>query len=343
MRRASGAPEGILIGLLLTVITLPSSDLSAQAVRIVQTNSGADTLQLIEPENHSVVGEIFGTPNNVGVVAHPAGKRFYVSDQGRQTMDVIDGGRLRVMAEVPLSGRPENIAISPDGQRLFVAIATEPGAIDIIDTETYEHWTLFTAGGMYEVVVTPDGQHVIAGSVGGRHMVVVDAEAPGQQWRLFEEAVLAVAVETHADGSTHRLFVQLEGVHGFAVVDFEERRVSERLRLPGSAPSDFADDPRPLAHGIGVAPDGETLWVNSTRTDRVHVYALPGLEYLDEVETAAGPTWLAFTPDSRYVYVTCTSADVVSVIDVQSRERVTDIAVGPAPRRSVSAVLPERD
>jgi len=37
------------------------------------------------------------------------------------------------------------------------------------------------------------------------------------------------------------------------------------------------------AHGIGVAPDGKSLWVNSTLANAVFEYSLPDLELLGHV------------------------------------------------------------
>ena len=49
----------------------------------------------------------------------------------RSTSSIRRSGK--IVKHIPLSGRPNNIAVTPDGRRIVVAI-TEPGTLDIIDT-----------------------------------------------------------------------------------------------------------------------------------------------------------------------------------------------------------------
>ena len=82
--------------------------------------------------------------------------------------------------------------------------------------------------------MTPDSKHVIAGSIAGRNLTVIDAESEEAIWTLFFDAgVRPMSFETNPDGSTRRIFVQLSNFHGFAIVDFDRRReVMDRIELP---------------------------------------------------------------------------------------------------------------
>src|SRR4029079_13999185 len=123
--------------------------------------------------------------------------------------------------KIELSGRPNNISIGRDGKRVYVGIVSEPGAIDVIDTASLERVkSIPTKGGIHNVYVTPDGKHVVAGSIAGRLMTVIDQKTEEPLWTLFSEGVRPMTLETNADGSTKRIFVQLSDFHGFAVVDF---------------------------------------------------------------------------------------------------------------------------
>jgi hypothetical protein len=109
--------------------------------------------------------------------------------------------------------------------------------VDVIDTKTLEKVkSIPTKGGIHNVYVTPDGKHVVAGSIAGRVMTVIDAATDQTLWTLFEEGVRPMAFETNADGSTKRIFVQLSNVHGFAVVDFAQRKEVARVILPDDVP-----------------------------------------------------------------------------------------------------------
>jgi YVTN family beta-propeller protein len=321
---------------LLAVTAAPA----AGQVRILQTNSGGDNIHVIDPSRHVVVGEITGVPINHGAAAAPDGSRFYFSSEAEQTLHVVDGKTLQVTKKIPLTGRPNNISISRDGRRVYVGIVSAPGAVDVIDTATLEKVkSIPTKGGIHNVYVTPDGRHVVAGSIAGRVMTVIDQKTEEPVWTLFEEGVRPIAFETNPDGSTKRLFVQISNLHGFAVVDFAQRKEVARITLPDDIPPENVDkgpfNASP-SHGLGVAPDQRTLWVTSRPNARVYVYALPDLKLLGSVDLAGRPDWVTFTPDSKHVYISTENRDVVVVVDVAARQEVTKVKVGRAPKRVIT-------
>jgi YVTN family beta-propeller protein len=331
-------------GALLAIagIVALAAAVSAQ-VRIVQTNSRGDNIHLIDPATNRIVGEIKGVPINHGAAAAPDGSRFYFSSEAEQTLHVVDGKSLQVTKKIPLTGRPNNISISKDGRRVYVGIVSAPGAVDVVDTATLERVkSIATKGGIHNVYVTPDGMHVVAGSIAGRVMTVIDQKTEEPLWTLFEEGVRPIAFETNANGSTKRLFVQLSGLHGFAVVDFAQRKEVARIQLPNDVPAEkqntgtFNGAP---SHGLGVAPDGRTLWVTSRPNARAYAYSLPELQLLGAVAVGGLPDWVTFTPDSRQVYVATENNDSVVVIDVAARKEITRVKVGSAPKRNITVSM----
>src|SRR5215813_12695350 len=102
-------------------------------VRILQTNSGGDNVSVIDPVTNRVVGEVKGLPANHGAAGSPDGTRIYVSVEGNNTFAVVDAKTLAITKSIPLSGRPNNIIVSKDGKKIYVAIAALPGAVEVID------------------------------------------------------------------------------------------------------------------------------------------------------------------------------------------------------------------
>ena len=315
---------------------------SAQ-VRIVQTNSRGDNIHLIDPASHRIVGEIKGVPINHGAAAAPDGSRFYFSSEAEQSLAVVDGKTLQITKKSPLTGRPNNISISRDGRRVYVGIVSAPGAVDVIDTSSLERVkSIPTKGGIHNVYVTPDGKHVVAGSIAGRVMTVIDQATEEPLWTALEQGVRPIAFETNADGSTKRAFVQLSELHGFAVVDWAQRKEVARIELPNDVPAEkqnkgtFNGAP---SHGLGVAPDGKTLWVTSRPNARAYAYSLPDVKLLGAVDVAGLPDWVTFTPDSRQLYVATENNDSVVVIDVAARKEITKVKVGSAPKRNITVTM----
>src|SRR5579863_2263140 len=105
------------LGLLLA---LP---LAASTVRIIQTNSAGDDIDIIDPSTNKVVGTVHGIEVNHGAAVAPDGSRYYFSDEAERSLDVVDAKSLNVTKRIPLTGHPNNITISKDGRRVYVAIA----------------------------------------------------------------------------------------------------------------------------------------------------------------------------------------------------------------------------
>src|SRR4029079_16884468 len=109
--------------------------------RVLQTNSGSGNIHLIDPATNKIVGEITGVPVNHGAAGSPDGKRLYFSSEAEQVLAVVDSKTLAITKKIKLSARPNNIAISKDGTRVYVGIISQPGAIDVIDTVSLERVT----------------------------------------------------------------------------------------------------------------------------------------------------------------------------------------------------------
>lgn len=324
----------------LACLTLPLSGLAQ--VRIVQTNSGGDNIHLIDPETNKVVGEVKGVPVNHGAAASPDGRTLYFSSEAERTLDVVDGKTLAITKKIALSGRPNNITASKDGKRVYVAIVSEPGAIDVIDAVKQEKIKTIPAnGGVHNVYLTPDGKYLVSGSIASGVMSVFDAKTDEPQWTLKTEGVRPIVFETNPDGSTKRAFVQVSGFHGFVAVDFVTRKEAARIKLPDipveeRAKGTFQGAP---SHGMGVTPDGKTLWVTSRMNRRVYAYSLPEIKLIGEVPVGNDPDWITMTPDGKMVYVANAESNSVSAIDTVAKKEVARIPVGENPKRNITIVM----
>ena len=193
-----------------------------QKVRILQTNSAGDNVHIIDPATNKVVGVINGIEVNHGIGAAPDGSRIYVSDEAESTLDAVDAKTLKVIKKVPLTGHPNNMAVSKDGKRVYVGIIQEPGGVNVIDTATLTRVkNIPTKGTIHNPYVTPDGKYVVAGSIAGKSINVIDAKTEEPAWTVdMDLGVRPMTFSWNADGSTKWIFAQLSGLNGFAVIDF---------------------------------------------------------------------------------------------------------------------------
>ena len=333
-------PEWQMLAAWVRGVKLPPPPTKA---RIIQTNSAGDNVHIIDPVTNKVVGVITGIEVGHGAAAAPDGSRIYISNEADSTLDVVDGRTLRVTSKILLSGHPNNISASRDGRRVYVAIRDAPGAVDVIDTASLSRAkSIPVKGAVHNTYVTPDGKYVVAGSIAGKNLTVIDQATEQVSWVAdFDLGVRPMTFETNPDGSTKRIFVQLTEVNGFAVLDFATHKETARIELPK-----IAAGKKPVleggnaSHGLAVTSDGKVLVVNSRLNSAVYFYSLPDLKVLGGTDVGVAPDWVTLTPDGKAAYVANAGSNSVSVVDIKTMKEVTRIPVGQVPKRNITAMLP---
>lgn len=322
--------------------------------RIYITNSAGTTVDVVDPASNKVVQTISGIELPHGVVFSPDGSRVYISNESESVVDVVDGGTGRITEKVALSGHPNNLAITKDGRRLIVGIRSGAGALEVIDTTSLKTTKKIPVNGsVHNVYVTPDGKYAVCGSIEAKTLTVVDLQTLEPVWNVnLGSGVRPMAFEANEDGSTKRIFVQLSGFNGFAIVDFAKHSEVGRIKLPDEPGGYGVAEGRmgTPSHGMGVSPDGKSLWVASTVANAIFQYALPSLELLGHVnlpqvhpqgQKASGsvPEWVTFTPDGKYLYLSNSGDRSVSAIDTATRQIVAIIPAGEVPKRINTMVI----
>src|ERR1700676_3308604 len=273
-----------LAGVLLCTVSLSMAAAQQTKLGIVQPNSAGDNVHIIDPATNKVVGEIKGIEAPHGITVAPDGSRIYISEEAQKTLTVVDGKTLQVTKQIPLSGNPNLVDMTPDGRWIYVAIAqtwddlsefpqikaNASGGVDVIDTVSLQNVkTIAIRGGIHDLNVTPDGKYVIAGGSRGAKppsnmMNVIDTRTKEIAWSLLmNPAPSPMAITTNPDGSTKTIYAQLGGLNGFAVVDFATQAKTDEIKLP-ELPADQQNRSGPPAasHGIAVTADQKTLLVN---------------------------------------------------------------------------------
>ncbi len=326
--------------------------LAAGTSRIYVINNAGTTISVIDPETNKVVQVIRDIEAPEAAHFSPDGSRVYISSGGEMALYVVDRKTAKHIKKVPLSGWPNDLAVTKDGRRVLVCIANNDGALDIIDTTSLEKVkTIPMKGKLHDIEVTQDGKYAVVGSTHSGHgnfLAVIDLKSEQPAWEIqYPAGVQPLVIESGPNGSASRIFVQLHDLNGFAVVDFAKREEVARIKFPDE-PSGFSKN---NPHGIGIAPDGRTLWVNSRGANSVFVYSLPELKLLGHVplpelklpghpHAGVDPFWITFTPDSKRVYVSTDVLRSVSAIDVKTWKEVARIPVGERPTRISTLVLP---
>ena len=345
----------LLLGMVFAAVPL-----IAATARIYVTNRGGTTIDVIDAATNKVVHTIGNIESPEVVRFSPDGRQLYIFSRAENFLIVMDRKSEKIVKKVPLSGWANEAQTTKDGKLILVCIrntgtkAEDAGALDIIDTTTLEKVkSIPVRRGLHDLAVTGDGKFVAAGAPGGRFLVVFDLQKMETAWEVqYDSGVNPIAIENNPDGSGRRIFVNLGSTNSFSVVDFAKRAEVARIKAP--------DEPKGFGgvrgcesdgHGIGIAPDQKTLWVNSKPANSVFAYSLPEIKLLGHVSLpeqivpgkpnrAGSPAWITFTPDSKTVYVSSCGVKTVTAIDVQKMKEVVRIPVGEMPDRISTLALP---
>ncbi|MGD0964399.1 MAG: cytochrome D1 domain-containing protein [Candidatus Acidiferrales bacterium] len=339
--------RGRQLGIPWLLLAMP---LAAASSRVYVANTAGTSVSVIDTAKNKVVQQIGGIQVPEGVAVSPDGKRVYITEFPEKILTVVDRKTGKKIKDVPVSGHANDITVTRDGRWVLVCDAETPGGLDIVDAATLElAKSIPTKTKLHDIVVTADNKYAIATSEGAGTITVFDLQSQTIAWdRKFDMGTQVMAIESNPDGSAHRLFLQLSRLRGFAVVDFEKREEVERITFPDDQPT-VVPSGSP-SHGIGIAPDGKTLWANSRVYDCVFVYSLPDLKPLGRVHLpevmppghdpiGGSPNWVTFTPDSKTVYISNGADRSVSAVDVKTMKVVARIPVGEEPARMATLAL----
>ncbi len=220
-------------------------------------------------------------------------------------------------------GDPNEMAVSPDGTRLYVTNAGlfSGNTVTVIDTASNSVVATITVGNNpREVVVSPDGGTAYVANAGDGTVSVIDTTT-NTVTTTISVGVVPDGLAVSPDGDT--LYVtQNDGT--VSVIDTTDNNSVTTIAVGQNS------------HNLAVSPDGGTVYVTNTDDDTVSVIDL-GTNSVTTIAVGDDPLGIAVTPDGARVYVTNANDDTVSVIDTATNS-VTTIAVGDFPEEvTVSA------
>ncbi|MET8412326.1 hypothetical protein ABZV34_30195 [Streptomyces sp. NPDC005195] len=288
------------IGVLPSLLAMsPTGD------RIYAVDESGSMLVVVDTQTMSVLGtvgvgaDMEGIP---GLAVGPGGRQVFVPALESGTLRLVDADRFAVTAEVKVGAGPSDVAVSPDGRRLYVARSAQ--SITVVDSADMSVIREFAAEGVDRLIMSPDGEHLYASSIGGQSVLVFPT-----RFRPVATAGKSEGVAMSPDG--RHLFATLGEGNAVSVISTPEKRIPVGLR--------------PTAV---VAPgDGREVYIADTVGGKVVVIDSSTDEVVNTI-AFEDPFDLAADPSGAHAYVV--GPDRMSVIDTQSRAIVDHISVGPS-------------
>ncbi len=338
--------RSLMVGAAVVMMGAASLVAQGQTVRIIQTNAAGDNSHVIDPGTTTFVAVSEGIEVPHGVSPAPDGTRLYITNESMHALDVVDTKTWKVSKQIHLSGRPNNVAVSKDGKKVYVGIAQAPGAVDVIDAVALTNArSVKVEGSVHNVYVTPDGRFAVSGSVQSGIISVIDTTTDTLAWSLKMSAgIRPMIFDANPDGSTRNIYVQLSNYHGIAVVDFATRKEVTRWELP-AIPGEHKEleglQGAP-AHGLAVTPDQKMLLATSKWYGAMYAYSIPDFKLVGTIVVGSHPEWITLTPDGSKAYMGVAGEDQTVGVDLKTMSVIARVPVGSVPKRIGTLVMNAR-
>ncbi len=156
--------------------------------RLYSLDVDAGTITLVDPKTGEAgkTATVGGRPYDV--LLNRAGTQMYVSDWAGRQLLVLDPKELRVVSKIPVGEHPNQMAVHPKDDRLFVACASS-NCVSVVDTKRgVVTETIYTAlfpkapeGSTPDALaLTPDGKTLFVANADNNCVAVVDVEDPNR-------------------------------------------------------------------------------------------------------------------------------------------------------------------
>jgi YVTN family beta-propeller protein len=293
---ASGFTKSIRVALFLSVAATTASRASADQLPGMPA--------LIDP--HDVYAA--NRPGKLSAVVAGFPERIYVPISGRNRVDVIDPHTFKVVDQFEVGRQPQHVTPSYDLKTLWV-LNDLGDSVTRIDPATGHKLDTINVKDPYNMYYTPDGKYAIVVAERTRRLDFRDAKT----LKLVESVPVPCRGVDHADFSAdgNFLIASCEFSGQLVKLDVATRKLLGTLSLPAhhSMPQD-----------VRLTPDGSIFYVADMEANGVFEIDGDSFKTMGFIATGAGAHGLAFSRDSRWMYVSNRREGSVSTIDVRTRK-----------------------
>jgi len=331
----------VISALLVLVLGAGSASPAAEATtpyRVLVTNERSGTLTVIDGRTRAVVATVPLGKRPRGMKTSPDGRLLYVAlsgspiagpgvdesklppaDKGADGIGVVDLSTLKLLKVLRGVSDPEQLAVSADGKRLFVA-SEDTGQAIVLDAGDGRVLAKLAVGGEPEgVTLAPGGRHVYVSSEEDHQIAVIDT-ATSRVVSTLQVGQRPRFTVFSDDGA--QAFVSAENDGTISVIDAKALKVSRTIKLQGALT-------RPV--GMVVSHDGKRLYTVTGRGRNLLELEIATGKVLRTVEVGPRPWGVALSPRGDVLYTANGNSNDVSVVDAASFKVLSRIPAGDSP------------
>ncbi len=301
------------------------------------------------------------------IAARPARAfRIFVSNEKDNSITVLNGATLKVIATVPVGARPRGIVLSNDRKSLYIC-TSDADHIEVLDLATLKVDRILPSGADPEfMALSPDGKTLYVANENNSEVSVLDiaasqvtAEIPvgvepeGMAVSPDGKTVVCTSETTSMahfiDVATHtviasvlvgtrprfavftkdgsKVWVSSEVAGTVAIIDAADHKILQTLHFSvPGVPQDAVQ-----AVGINLTADGKYAFVDLGPANRVVVIDQQTGKILNYLLVGQRVWHNAFSPDQKFLYTANGISNDMSVIDIKRLVVTQSVPVGQSP------------
>ena len=283
------------------------------APRVYVPNSGANSVDVIDPVTFRVVGHFA-----VGAIPHhitPSWdlKHLYVDNEGSSQLTVIDpdSGRVTGRVAVPY---PYNLYFTPDGKKAIVVVER----LARLDFRDPVSWQLLKSvpipwRGIDHLDFSADGSYLIGSTEWSGMLVRIDTRTM-QMTGSLNVGGLPIDVRLAPSGDV--FYVTNQGRNGVSIID--PIAMKELAFLPTARG----------AHGLQISRDTHFLYVSNRAAGSISVIDLNLRTVVATWKVGGSPDMMQLSPDGGQLWASGRYYGTVQVIDTESGRVLSTIRAG---------------
>jgi YVTN family beta-propeller protein len=240
------------------------------------------------------------------------------ADKSADGIAVIDVGSRNVAKRIKVGSDPEQLAVSPDGKKLYVS-NEDVGTASVVDIGSGKVQHIIPVSREPEGVgIRPDGK-----------VFYVTCETEGEIYAI-DTTSFEVAAHFNVGGrprsaaflaDSSRAFIPSESSGQLHLVDAVNHKLLKTESLPKGC--------RPMC--VKVSPDGKKLYASTGRAGTICVADTATLQLLSTIKAGARPWGIDISPDGTVLYAANGPSDDVSVIDLKTEKELAKVKAGSSP------------
>jgi YVTN family beta-propeller protein len=307
--------------------------LNAGGSILLTVNPDSNSITLIDTITQQVIEEITVGLDPRSLAVDSSRELVYVANRGSNSISVLDLVSHEQVAEVPVGHHPYGVVLSPGGDWLYI---TEQGSDSVrcLDTSTLDTITQFMTGDRPTGLgISSDGYTLYVTHLLTNQISVIDINA--------QSIYLPLISRSGSDGGQQPSV----GVDGGSPAAATNHSISTITLWPASN----------LVHSIVFSPDNQFAYIPHTRSNTSNqaltfdttVFPLVSIIDLDTNEHLVGgqfdlgtldppgvglPFDAAVAPDGGSLWVLNAASNDVTVVDLDTRQRLAHIEVSDNPR-----------